>query len=171
MLTQWSCSGWAFSPTLCCFVPLSPSSLFPSLSLKIAPKGAIPLTVRTTVINRPTMNVRWSASKTRTSCLMIIVENSNVRIWPLHAPLYNFSIIRITTVLFECNGNFRFFKISRFGGWKNPCFGSRKYRSQKTGFGFGKILVGNTNSCCLYFVNLLKIKWSQTTSVLLHFLT
>jgi len=47
-------------------------------------------------INGPTTNVRWSLSKTRTSRLLITVESSNVLIWPLHAPICNFGVIRIT---------------------------------------------------------------------------
>jgi len=47
-------------------------------------------------ISGPTTNIRWSPSKTRTSCLMIIGESSNVLIWPLHAPNWNFIVIRIT---------------------------------------------------------------------------
>jgi len=34
----------------------------------------------------------------RTSCLMLIVENSNVLIWPLHGPICNFRVIRITNI-------------------------------------------------------------------------
>jgi len=36
--------------------------------------------------------------KTRTSCLMIVVESSNVLIWPLHALICNFIVIRITNI-------------------------------------------------------------------------
>jgi len=49
-------------------------------------------------IKGPTTNVRWSPSKTRTSFFMIIVESSNVLIWPLHAPICNLSVIRITNI-------------------------------------------------------------------------
>ena len=31
-------------------------------------------------------------------CLMITGESSNMLIWPLHVPLYNFSVIRITNI-------------------------------------------------------------------------
>jgi len=37
-----------------------------------------------------------ATDKTYTSCLMIIVESSNERIWLLHAPICNFSVIRMT---------------------------------------------------------------------------
>jgi len=47
-------------------------------------------------INGPTTNLRWSTSKTRAACLMIVVESSYVLGWPLHAPTCSFSVIRIT---------------------------------------------------------------------------
>jgi len=46
-----------------------------------------------------TNNKRTMVSEqTRTSDLMVIVESSNVLIWPLHAPVCNFSVVRITNI-------------------------------------------------------------------------
>jgi len=49
-------------------------------------------------ISGPAKNVQWSPSKTHTSCLMIILESSNVLIRSLQAPICNFSVITITNI-------------------------------------------------------------------------
>jgi len=59
-------------------------------------------------INGPTTMVRWSPSKTRISCCMIIVKSSNVLIWPLHALICNFSVIRITNIWMQQQFQFVF---------------------------------------------------------------
>jgi len=58
--------------------------------------------------NGPPTNVRWLPSKTRTSRLKIEGESSNVLIWPLHAPICNFSVIRITDIWMQ--QQFQFFQ-------------------------------------------------------------
>jgi len=93
-------------------------------------------------INGPTTNVRRSPRKTRTPCPMIIVESSNVLIWPLHAPFCNFSVIRIANIWMQ--QQFQFFIISGFGSWKKHLFRVVENCQKKTGFGFGKTRVGNT---------------------------
>ena len=72
--------------------------------------------------------------------LMIIVESSNVLILPLHSLSCNFSVTNTLSNTYS-----RFFKIPEFGSWKIPGFGSQKI-AKKTGFGFGKIRVGNARS-------------------------
>jgi len=54
------------------------------------------------VINGPTTSVRWPPSKTGTSCLMTIVERSNVLIWPLQGQMLS------ELLILECNSNSRF---------------------------------------------------------------
>jgi len=49
-IPQWSISGWAFPPPLCCFAPYHLLCFFAPLSLKIFSKGDPP-TFRTTELN------------------------------------------------------------------------------------------------------------------------
>jgi len=97
-------------------------------------------------INGPTTNVRWSPNKTRTSCLMIVVESSNVLIWPLHAPICNFSVIRIINIWMQ--QQFQVFWNTRVWYLKKPGFrvveNSRKIQVSHS----GKTRVGNIN--CTY---------------------
>ena len=67
---------------------------------------------------------------------MIIVESSNVLICPLHAPLYNFSVIRITNIWMQQQS--KFFKIPGFGSWKKPGFRVVKNSQKKRVSGSGK---------------------------------
>jgi len=55
---------------------------------------------------------------------MILVESSNVLIWPLHAWIGNFSVIRITNIWMH--QQFQVFKVPRFGSRKKRVSGSRK---------------------------------------------
>ena len=66
-------------------------------------------------------------------------------IWPLHAPLYNFSVIRITNIWLQHQS--QFFLNTQVWWLKKTGFRYQKI-AKKTGFGFGKTQVRNTTYTC-----------------------